>query len=193
MAQNRLKILAAPTLLLSAALIAFSCASRPPDASTYPLLATSVQTADGALIARIPMGWNSPPSDTLPSGVDAWLVSDDRAAFMALREINLDRPTGQRVRQEGLELLARLSIAFRSDSAHAAASVPVKASVLNDLKVCSYELATAGEWKSVIVMTLKGRFYECEANVAGGTAEVTRRVSEAQKAFCISLATLSRE
>ncbi len=193
MAQNRLKILAVPALVMSAALIAFSCASRPPAASTYPLLATSVQTADGAITGRIPMGWNSAFSDSLPLGVDAWLVSDDRAAFIALREINLDRPTGQRVRQEGLELLARLSIAFRSDSAHAAASVPVRESVLNDLKVCSYELSVGGEWKSVIVMTLKGRFYECEANVAGGTAGVTARVAEAQKAFCSSLATSSRE
>ena len=193
MAQNNLKTIAASALLFLLALFALSCASRPPAASTYPLLQKTVQTADGALSGRIPAGWNSASSDTLPSGVAAWLVSDDRAAFMVIREINLDQPASQRVLQGGLDLLARLSIALRSDSTRPAAAVPVQSSVLNNVSVRSYEMTSGGEWRNVIVLMMKGRCYECEANVAKGTPEVTRRVAEAQKAFCGSLTTSSRE
>lgn len=190
MAQNKLKLIAAGALL---SLFLMSCASRPPAASAYPLLDKTVQTIGGAVSGRIPMGWTATASDTLPAGVEAWLISEDRGAFMALREINLDRPTSQRVRQEGLELLARLSAAFRADSGHAAAAMPVRLGVLGTTNVCSYELTVGAEWKNVIVLTLKGRYYECEANVAKGGPDVTRRVAEAQKAFCGSLTTSTRE
>jgi hypothetical protein len=184
------KILAAALLL---GLVAFACATRPPEANTYPLLSATIQTADGMLAGRIPQGWASALTDTLPAGVDAWLISDDRSAFMALREINLDRQTSQRVREEGLELLARLSIALRADSARGTAAVPVRTSALNNVSVCSYELGGSGEWRNIIVLAVQGRYYECEANVAKGTPDLLRRVTDAQRAFCGSLTTLTRE
>jgi hypothetical protein len=187
-AQSNLKILAAAAFL---ALVAVSCASRPPEAGTYPLLEKTVETSNGAVIGRIPQGWSTAVSESLPSGVEAWLVSDDGGAFMALREINLDRPTSQRVREEGLELLARLSIAFRSDSARPTGAVSVRSTTLHSFNACSYELRAGAEWKSVFVMTIRGRYYECEANVAQASPERTSRVGEAQKAFCASLTSTS--
>lgn len=169
-------------------LLAFACASRPPAAPSYPLSNEIVRSADGGLLARLPQGWSSGGHDTLPPGVAAWLVSEDRSGVIALRELSLDRLTTQRVRQEGLTLLARLSFAFRTDSAHPAEKVPLTEYSLGETKVCAYELVAGGAWKSVLVTGMGGKYYECEATTANRAPEATRRLAEAQRAFLGSLA-----
>lgn len=173
-------------------LASLSCASRPPVVSTYPLLEERVWVADGTVAANIPRGWSSAANDTLPPGVAAWLVSDDHSGMIALRELILDRLTSQRVREEGIELVARLSLAFRADSVRASSTVRFSEYLLRDMNVCGYELTSGGEWRSIIVVGVKGRYYECEASSSsrpGGR----RTISEAQQAFLSSLTTSIRE
>lgn len=185
MAQTKLTFALAALL---ASLVALSCASRPPEPSAHPLLATSVRTADGALSGNIPVGWSSVASDTVPPGVAAWLVRDDRMAVIALREIVLDRQSAQRVREEGLTLVAKLSMAFRE-----AGAAPLAEYRLRELPVCSFETNAGGERRSVVVFGIRGRYYECEAASKDASQEAVRSAAEAQRAFLSSLTTSNRE
>jgi hypothetical protein len=151
-----------------------------------------VTSADGALAARAPEGWTSGPRETMPAGVAAWLVSADGGAVIALREISLDRLAGQRVRKEGLSLLARLSLSFRTDSARSAENVSFAEYRLGENDVCSYEVVTGGGWNHVIVAVIGGRCYECEASSAHPGPEAVGRIVDAQEAFVANLTTSIR-
>jgi len=110
--------------------------------------------------------------------------------------IGLDRPDVLGVLSVGYLLDDRRAAQFKAltgaDIAFAMDGV-VRASTLGKMNVCSYELSGGGEWRNVIVLAINGRYYECEANVAKGSPDVARRVEEAQRAFCGSLTTSSRE
>jgi hypothetical protein len=186
--RNNLATAACAALL---SLAAFACASRPPDAPGYPLSDEIVRTVDGALLARVPRGWTSAGGE-VPPGVAAVLVSDDRSALIVLRELSLDVVTGERVRREGLGLLARLSLAFRADSARPAPNVPVTEYRLGQTDVCAFELIVGSAWKSVVVAGFGGRYYECEASAPASALEAARPVAGAQKAFLASLTTSIR-
>jgi hypothetical protein len=166
-------------------LTAFGCSASVPAAS-YPLSSVVIRSADGTLAARVPEGWSADAVGALPPGVLAILRSADGSATLRFREIALDRLTGQRVRGEGLPLLARLSAAFRA-GAMPAGELPVRPEDLGERKVCGYEWTTAGGWSGVLVTMIGARAYECEA-----TAARSADAAGAQRAFLASVVTSIR-
>ena len=180
----------AAALLLS--LTAMSCASRSPAVITYPLTAETIRIGGGTLRAGVPRAWSA--SSVPPSGVAALLTSDDHSSQIALREIILDIIAGEKVRNSGLPLLARLSMSFRGDTTRSLARDPDLSEYrLADMDVCGYESTAGASWTSVIVLSIGGRYYECEATAPNMPREGTAQVAAAQKAFLSSVTTSSRE
>jgi hypothetical protein len=124
----------------------------------------------------------------MPAGMLAVLHSDDGSATLRFREIALDRLTGQRVRGEGLPLLARLSAAFRPGEVPGDGRAP-REEDLGDRKVCGYEWTTGENWSGVLVTMIGARAYECEAT---GPKARAVRTGEAQRAFLASVVTSIR-
>jgi hypothetical protein len=169
------------------ALTALACSSRLA-APSYPLSNVVVRSADGTLAARAPEGWTAQAPGALPPGMLAVLRSPDGSATLRFREISLDRLTGQRVRGEGLALLARLSAAFRS-GAVPGDGLSLREEDLGERKVCGYEWTKGEVWSGVLVTMIGARAYECEAS--GPPAQAVR-TGEAQRAFLASVVTSIR-
>jgi hypothetical protein len=169
-------------------LLLCSCASRAPLIVTYPLLETMVRSQDGVFTGQVPRGWRTSGGDTIPEGAVTWLLREDIAAALAVKEINLDRVSTQKVKEQGLHLLAELSLSFRGDMNATAKKPLISEFILNEKKCFGYELKNGSNgWKSIIVFSLKSRYYECEAVLNIESAEAAKAVLAAQQAFLSSL------
>ncbi len=147
-----------------------------------------VRSQDGVFTGQVPRGWYAPGGDTIPEGAVTWLLREDIAAAVAVKEINLDRPSAQKVKEQGLRLLAELSLSFREDMNAPAGKPSISEFNLNEKKCFGYELKDSGNgWKSIIVFSLKSRYYECEAVSDNVSAEAAKTVFAAQQAFLSSL------
>lgn len=164
---------------LAAVLLAFilaSCAASLPYAIDYPLTRESFRSRDGVLSARVPEGWFSTTSDTLAPSLVAWLIRDDFAATLAVRELKLDRLAASRVEKEGMRLLALISAGMQQEGAKAS-SPEFREFELRGTKFCGYETGGGIVRKRVVVFSARGKFYECEAQPVKGTwtsADVAR-------------------
>lgn len=160
-----------------------SCAASLPYGTDYPLTEKTFRSRDGVFSGNIPQGWFSSTEDTLGSALTVWLMKDDLSAILIVKEIKLDRLSAQQVENEGLKLLVNISIGLQS--ALSAVAIPEqKEFELHDKKFCSYEIMK----KRVVVFTVKGRFYDCEAQaVHGFTQEEYARLFTAQQTFLSSL------
>jgi hypothetical protein len=174
--------------ILFLSLLLCSCASRSPLIVTYPLLETTIRSQDGVFTGQVPRGWRAPGGDTIPEGSTVWLLREDIAAALAVKEINLDRASTQKIKEKGLRLLAELSLSFREDVNSGARKPSISEFDLNEKKCFGYELRGAEkEWKSVVVFALKSRYYECEAFANSSAPDDTKTVLSAQQAFVSSL------
>jgi hypothetical protein len=137
--------------LLCAAL-AFSCAASLPYASDYPLTEQTFRSRDGSFSGKVPRGWFASSGDTVVPAVVAWLVRDDLSAAMGVRELNLDRLSGERVGKDGVQLLARISAGLHEGGAGTSTVVSgAREFELRGKKFCGYEIASGGKRSRVVV------------------------------------------
>lgn len=94
----------------------FSCASVPFYTSDHPLSTEVVKSTDGTIQSRIPLGWFASNDPSLAPQYLFWLIKDDYSGTITLQEIKVDGATEQRIKKEGLKLLAEISMAFKKES-----------------------------------------------------------------------------
>jgi hypothetical protein len=156
----------------------------------YPLRSESFLSRDSIFTGLVPRGWFYSSEDSLAPACAAWVVKEDFSATLAVRELHLDTLTAERVRKEGLGLLAKISMASQSDD-------PASIDNDNELKVykmrkreyCGYEVTENNIRKRVVVFTAVGRYYECVAVPAKKSTsqdELTKMFT-AQQTFLSSL------
>ena len=183
-------------LALSAAIILLlllsSCSSTVylPYPSTYPLREEAFLSRDSVFTGRVPEGWFYSSEDTLAPSYLAWIVKEDFSAALTVKELHLDQLTIKRVQKEGIELLARISMAFQvQDMAGREAELQPRPFKMRNREYCGYEFADGALRKRVVVFAVRGRYYECVATPVKGSKqeEDITNMFIAQQAFLNSL------
>ena len=177
-------------VLLVLSFLLASCAASLPYATDYPLTKESFRSRDGVLKGQIPQGWVSASEDTLAPALMAWLIKEDFSATLAVEELRLDARSRRRVEEEGLKLLAHLSLSFPQRTLSQPKVLdPPKEFNMRGKQVCSYEVESGGERRRVVVFSAKGRFYECKAIAVKGktSPQEVVRLYTAQQTLLSSL------
>ena len=174
-------------LFLIAAFLLASCSSSIPYTNDYPLTQQRVVFRDGLIAGLIPQGWFASDDDSLASLVEAWLVTEDLSATLGVRELKLDRLSSERVKGEGMQLLASLTIAMNDD-------LTLKNSEVHDFEIqgrryAAYESTSKeGKQQRVVVFSAKGKYYECRVLTSPiATADQLSRLFNAQQTFVSTL------
>ncbi len=170
------------------ALLLAACAARVTYPADYPLLTSQFLFRNAPVHGRIPQGWFSSTEDTLTPALSAWLLAGDYSASISIRELQVDQRTRGELRDEGLELLARLSMAFRTAERGETFSDP-QTFTLNGKSYCSYEVPSPGKRARIVVFIAADRFFECEAapSAPKATAADTERLFRIQQSVVSSL------
>ncbi len=175
-----------PLLLALLALTIAGCSSRITYPADYPLLTSQFAFRNAPVQGRVPQGWFNSTEDTLTPTLSAWLLARDYSASISIREMQLDLRTRTEVQDEGLDLLARLSMTFRSAEKGGTFSEP-ESFTLGGKSFSSYEVVTPGKRARVVVFAAANRYFECEAAPAAPTATAT----DAQRIFRIQQSVVS--
>ena len=173
-----------------AAFLLASCAASLPYSTDYPLTDRTFMSRNGIFSGKVPRGWFSSAEDSIAPALEAWLIRDDFAATLSVKELKLDRTSAREVAERGLQLLAQLSFAMqRGISDKASMIVEPREFEMGGIKYCSYEVSDTGKRKRVVVFSGKGRYFECEAMAVKGilSPEEIVRMFTAQQTLLSSL------
>ncbi len=127
------------------ALLFAGCASVPYD-SNYPMTEEVVKSLNDDVQLRVPKGWFATTDETNAPNLLVWLVREDYGATMAVSEIKGDANTRKQIDRKGLEALAAVSFALKSERAKGKAELVTKPKEfkVNGREYCSYEYSTDG-------------------------------------------------
>ncbi len=145
-----------------------SCSPSVPYLTDYPLTEQTFQSRDGIFSGKVPQGWFFSIGDSLGSSLVAWLLKEDFSAAITFKELKLDQLTSQRVKKEGLELLAYISSGFQHEN-HSRVKLNLQKFTIEGKAFCSYEIASENGTKRIVVFPAKGKYYECEARFLKGS------------------------
>lgn len=154
-------------LFYSVVLIVFvSCVSSYHYSYDYPLSSEYVTAKDGTLSAFIPQGWFVPNDNAQSPNYLFWLLKEDYTSAIVLEEIFLDNTTVKRIENEGLYLIANISLTFKANTSQDfKLSRKPEIFKMGNKDYCAYEYFA--DWASkkvrVILFELNGRYYECSA------------------------------
>ncbi len=178
------------TAILLLSLLFVSCASKLPYSYDYPLTNETFFSRDGSFYGLVPQGWFASTGDSLAPALSAWLVKEDFSAVLTLRELQLDQLSSKRVEKEGLELLARISMAMHhSDSSMTEIVVLPKEYSMHDRRFCGYEVHNGDRQERIVVFSAGGKYYESEAIPLKGQwqQDDTMKLFTAQQALLFSI------
>jgi hypothetical protein len=157
-----MKIDFARVSLFSAFFLA-GCASVPYE-SNYPMTDEVVKSLNEDLQVNVPKGWFATTDESNAPNLLLWLVREDYGATMAISEIKAEASTRKQLERRGLEALAEVSFALKSERAKAKAEMVVKPKEfkINGRKFCSYEYSTDGRKTiiRVVVFDTSKHFYD---------------------------------
>jgi len=180
-----------PTLrVLVLAFLCWGCAAHLTYINDYPMSSATFSTHDGLMRGLIPDGWFISREDTLVPTLDAWLVKNDFSASISLRELSVDPATSRKIREDGLEFLAKLSMKFH-DTPEARAVLFTQPNVfeLKGNKYCEYEIRNLEVHPRIIVFSAGEKYFECEARAAksGWSEPELHQLFRAQQSVLASL------
>ncbi len=170
-------------LLLLLALFLWSCGSSIPYKDDYPMLANRFTAANGLFSGSVPQGWIV-SDDSIAPGLACWLLREDFAASIAMRELHPDKLSRERISHDGLKLLAAISAGFHED---APVTMEPQEFEIRGRKYCSYEIGKSVNRKRLVLFESGGRYFECEAGAVKGEW----RPSEINTLFSIQQSVLS--
>lgn len=151
-------------LLVLISLILAACASVPYYSFDYPLTTEVVVSTDKTIQSRIPLGWFVSTDTSLTPQFLFWLIKEDYSSTIALQEIKVDHFTDQRVKQEGLKLIAEISQSFKKESVDKfLLTKPIEIFTINAKNYCGYEYYSNSGRVRVIVLQIGNRYFEVEA------------------------------
>ncbi len=147
-------------------LISLSCTSSFHYSYDYPLSSELIISKDSTLSAFLPKGWFPPNDNYQNPNYIFWLVKEDYNCAIILEKIYLDSVTSSKVQNQGLELIANISLELKKVSSKdfELSRTPVIFK-MGEEHYCAYEYYP--DWTSrkirVIVFKLNGDYYECSA------------------------------
>jgi hypothetical protein len=132
------------------------CSSVPYD-SNYPMTDEVVKSLNEDVRIKVPKGWFATTDETNAPNLLVWLVREDYGATMAISEIKADANTRRQLERRGLEALASISFALKSERARGKAEMVVepKEFDINGKKFCSYEYSSDGR-KTIVRVVVFG-------------------------------------
>jgi hypothetical protein len=152
---------------LAAGLLWSGCAAPAPAVSTAassPLL-----SRDRALLYRIPAGWFDVTSDTLAADCVAWLVREDYAGTLTVRQVHMQAVTSADLSGEGLLQVARLTAALETSSKPGMLARGPDRIEVNGKNAVSYdvEYSGSGDRTRTVLLVSPGKVYAVTALVNG--------------------------
>jgi hypothetical protein len=131
------------TLSILSLLFLAGCSSVPYEAN-YPMTDEVVKSLNEDVQIRVPKGWFATTDESNAPNLLVWLVREDYGATMAISEIKADARTRRQLERRGLEALAEVSFALKSERAKGKAEMVAKPKEfkIDDRKFCSYEYST---------------------------------------------------
>jgi len=129
--------------ILSILFVLAGCASVPYEAN-YPMTDEVVKSLNEDVQIKVPKGWFATTDESNAPNLLVWLVREDYGATMAISEIKADAGTRKQLERRGLEALAEVSFALKSERAKGKAEMVAKPREfkIDDRKFCSYEYST---------------------------------------------------
>ena len=161
-----------------------------PYSYNYPLRNDAFLSRDSIFTGLVPEGWFYSLEDSLAPASLAWVVKDDFTAAFSVRELFLDQLAQKRVREEGLELLANISMVSQvEDPSRIDPENKPRVFKMREREYCGYEVTEKNIRKRVVVFSAVGKYYECTAAPVKTTLppEELTKMFTAQQAFLQSL------
>jgi hypothetical protein len=126
-----------------AILLLAGCSSVPYN-SDYPMTDEVMKSLNEDVRIKVPKGWFATTDETNAPNLLVWLVREDYGATMAISEIKADAGTRRQLERRGLEALAEVSFALKSERATGKAEIIAKPREfkVDNRKFCSYEYTT---------------------------------------------------
>ncbi|HTY57289.1 MAG TPA: hypothetical protein VMF59_00670 [Bacteroidota bacterium] len=145
------------------------CAPPPPGAGTSSSSEVYAVSRDGTIRYRLPAGWFDAAADTLAADRTVWLVRDDYAGSLTVRQVHLRAVDAGDLGGEGLLQVAKLTAALESSTKPGIiAREPDRADV-GGREAVSYDLEYrgSGDRTRTVLLASAGRIYAVTALVNG--------------------------
>ena len=153
---------------LCVVLICGGCATPGPAAASAPA-PSYLLSRDGAIRYRPLPGWFDVTSDTLSADRAVWLVRDDYAGSLTVRQVHLRAVDRADLGGEGLLQLAKLTAALETSSKPGILVREPDRYYVNGVEAVSYdvEYSGSGDRMRTVLLTADGRVYALTALVNG--------------------------
>ncbi len=148
------------------------------------MLSARFTARNGSFTGNVPQGWIVSDDDSIAPGLLCWLLKDDLSASITVQELRPDKATTQRVKDDGLKLLAAATAGFHDE---APVSVEPKEFEFHGRRYCSYETGKGANRKRYVLFESSGRYFECEAGAVKGEW----RPSEIDRLFSVQQSVLA--
>lgn len=142
-------------------LFVMACASTP-RVSESLFNKEHLTSRNGMLRYRLPTGWLNVTNDSIPSSSEIWVVRNDFAATLSVREVVIDAGTRSETRRAGMNRVAELMLALVSGEGGITVVTPPAESSLNGRRVSTYEYTSdgPGDRVHIILMDTGTKVYE---------------------------------
>ena len=144
------------------------CATPGPAATSAPAPSYLV-SRDGAIRYRPPPGWFDVTPDTLSADRTVWLMRDDYAGSLTVRQVHLRAFDRADLGGEGLLQLAKLTAALETSNKPGILAREPDRYYVNGVEAVSYdvEYSGSGDRMRTVLLTADGRVYALTALVNG--------------------------
>lgn len=155
-----------------ASLLIVACASTPP-VFQHRFSQEFFSSRDGRLRYRTPDGWLDATREASLSNNLVWLVRNDYAATLSVREVVLDAETRHEVNRAGLGRVAELTLALVSGQEGLTVVTQPWLSTLYGTKVCVYEYLKGhpNDLNRVVLVDTGSRVYDVTLLMTSGVGE----------------------
>lgn len=138
-----------------------ACASAP-HGSESRFSGEYLTSRNGQLRYKLPAGWLNVTNDSVSSNHTIWLVRNDFAATLSVREMVIDAGTRREANRAGLSRIAELTLALVSGEGGVTVVIPPAESSAHGRKASMYEYISdgSGDRVHVILVDTGTKVYE---------------------------------
>ncbi len=174
--------------LLALLLSSSGCGTVSPPASVV-LHAPVFTSRDGILHYRLPAGWFDVTADSQATGKAVWLVRNDYAATLTVREMYVDSAAREELHRQGLTSIARMTARLEAGSKAGVVVHQPESLKMNGTPACVYDIADgAGDTMRTILFDTGDRLYAVALLLNAGTgAPTAEEAYGVQKSFAEAL------
>jgi hypothetical protein len=149
------------------------CSTTRPS-SEVPTPASYLSSRNGLIFYRLPAGWFDATADFQSSRILLWLMRNDYAGSIVIKEVTLDAAAREGMERHRLLRLAQLTMSLATASTGATVVREPDVMKLNGKLVCSYETMTSEhDTTRVLLLDTGSRVLEVRALAEGRSAEAS--------------------